>query len=1085
MISNILKFELRSRFKQPMTLLFFLMLVFQGIWYTQGSYEYYVNDATLMNGAALFYKNFAGGGMLLIIVIAIITGTVLYKDIQFKSAGIFYTLPINEKKFFLGRFLSAFLINVIIGAGIFVGMVLVPYSGIGAPDKFGPTPWGQMVHGFFLLTAGNLLMLTMVCFASLVFFKRMAAGYLSIFAFVMIFLVAETTSGTASDATFYELVDPFAYVYTAQTLDALPADAKNDSYLSLGPVFYINRLVWIGGSLLVFLLAYRRFSFKEFISTTLGKKKNQIIQAEQQQAYAMEKVNVPGVRLLFSTGEFIKKFWRLATLEFKNVVRPVNFKIILSILGLMFFLQNVMWNATYYLGPQQPLTSSMTLVRLTMGFFIMMLLMIWAGELFFKDRTSNIWQITDALPVPIWVTQLSKFVAMCGVALLLALLIIGCGVLAQILSGGWQEINLVQYADDVLGYKWGWLTYILNIAMVFFIAGLTGNRFLTHILSVGYYFFNVVSFDMGIMEELRFGYALTPGIEDFSEMNGYGIWSVASFWYFIMWLALAAVFVLLGIHFWKRGTALNLTKKLAFRTDQLNLPGKGLAVICLVAFFLLQSFIVREVNDKGNFELESAEVLKDAAYEKNYKWIESKPQPKLTRLDVTLDLFPSERKATAEAHMYLANFNPGQIDSLYLSFPDFMDFQEIRWNNELIEVAWKDDELHQLVLPIAMDTMETGTLFIKANKEYLGFTQSDAQPDLAFNGLFMDARDIIPRIGYNTSRELEKNREREEHDLAKLTARMASLEDGVALAEDAFAPDATWLKGKFTVSTTPGQFAIAPGKLNRSWQENGRNLYEYELEAPSPYQWYFASAMFESSSFKVNDLPVKIHFKKEHHYNIALYEKSVKATINFINARLGTYPYSELRLIEIPFYQEELYAFPNVVAISEKEGWYADTTGVAERAYITFSVATQLIRHWLNQNLHLANVQGADMLKTALPEALALQVVRSGHGEEAVDVLLEKKKNVYEKERGNEPNHEPPLIYADGVDYLEENKGTIALYKLSEVMGPVSFTSRLSQWVKQKNDHNAVFKDLYEEWSLHLTASQSKEIRVDFEEVLP
>ena len=54
-----------------MTLLFFLMLVFQGIWYTQGSYEYYVNDATLMNGAALFYKNFAGGGILLVIIIAL------------------------------------------------------------------------------------------------------------------------------------------------------------------------------------------------------------------------------------------------------------------------------------------------------------------------------------------------------------------------------------------------------------------------------------------------------------------------------------------------------------------------------------------------------------------------------------------------------------------------------------------------------------------------------------------------------------------------------------------------------------------------------------------------------------------------------------------------------------------------------------------------------------------------------------------------------------------------------------------------------------------------------------------------------
>ena len=1083
MISNILKFELNSRFKQPMTLLFFLMLVFQGIWYTQGSYEYYVNDATLMNGAALFYKNFAGGGMLLIIVIAIITGTVLYKDIQYKSAGIFYTLPINEKKFFLGRFLSAFLVNLIIGAGIFAGMVLVPYSGIGAPDKFGPTPWGQMIHGFFVLTAGNLLMLTLVCFASLVFFKRMAAGYLSIFALVMIFLVAETTSGTASNTALYEIIDPFAYVYTAQTLDALPADAKNNSYLSLGPVFYINRLVWIGGSLLVFLLAYRKFSFKGFIATTLGKKKSHLVQAEQQRAYASETVNIPGVHLLFSTGEFIKKFWRLATLEFKNVVRPVNFKIILSILGLMFFLQNIMWNATYYLGPQQPLTSSMTLVRLTMGFFIMMLLMIWSGELFFKDRTSNIWQIMDALPVPVWVTQLSKFVAMCGVALLLALLIIVCGILAQILSGGWQEINLFQYANDLLGYKWGWLTYILNIALVFFIAGLTGNRYLTHILSIGYYFFNIISFDMGIIEELRFGYALTPGIEDFSEMNGYGIWSIASFWYFIMWTALAAVFILLGIHFWKRGATLNLIKKLVSRTGQLNFSGKGLAVICLIAFFLLQSFIVREVNDKGNFEPESVTILEDATYEKNYKWIEKKPQPKLTGADIVLDFFPVERKAVFEARMQLTNFNSIQVDSIYLSFPDFMDFREIKWNDQLIEVAWKDDKLHQLALPIAMDTAETGMLFIKANKQYLGFTQGDAQPDLAFNGLFMDARDIIPRIGYNTSRELDKNRERDENGLSKLSARMASLEDGVALSEDAFAPDATWLGGKFTIGTSPGQYAIAPGKLNRSWQENGRNLYEYQLEAPSPFQWYFASAEFESSSFIANSLPVEVHFKKEHHYNISLYEKSVKTTIDFITERLGAYPFSELRLIEIPFYQEERYAFPNVVAISEKEGWYADTTGVAERAYITFSVATQLIRHWLYQNLHVANVQGADMLKSALPEALALQVVRSGHGEEAVDILLEKKKNVYEKERGNEPNQEPPLIYADGVDYLEENKGTIALYKLSEVMGPVSFTSRLSQWVKQKNDHNAVFKDLYEEWSRHLTADQEEKVNVDFEEV--
>ena len=1081
MIAKILRFELRARFKQPMTLLFFLMLVFQGIWYTQGNYEYYVNDATLMNGAALFYKNFAAGGILLIIVIAVITGTVLYKDIQYKSAEIFYTLPVNEKKFFLGRFFSAFLINVIIATGIFVGMALTPYAGIGSPDKFGPMPWGQMTHGFFLLTVVNLLMLTMVCFATLVFFKRMAAGYLSIFVLVMLFLVAESTSGNASNIAVYALVDPFAYVYTAQELDALPADAKNVSYLQLKPIFYLNRLIWIGGSLIFFLLAYRKFSFKQFISTASKKRKS--LPVEDLQSNLREKVVVPQVKLLFSTGEFIRKFWRLATLEFKNVVRPVNFKIILGILGLMFFLQNTMWNATYYLGPQQPLTSTMTLVRLTMGFFIMMILMIWAGELFFKDKISNIWQITDALPVPVWVTQLSKFVAMCGVALVLALLIIFCGLLAQVLSGAWSEINLLQYANEVLGYKWGWLTYMLNIALVFFIAGLTGNRFLTHILSVGYYFFNILSFELEVMEELRFGYALVPGVEDFSEMNGYGIWSIASFWYFLMWFALAVLFVLLGVHFWKRGTSLNFTRKLTFRTNQLSISGKGIALLSIVAFFFLQSFVVREVNDKGNFEPESVTILKDATYEKKYKWIESKPQPKLTGLDLSLDLFPSERKANYEAQMHLSNPSGQKIDSLYLHFDDFIHFREIKWNGNVIKIAWKDDALNQMALPIKMDTAETGKLSLWAEKQYTGFTQSDAQPDLAFNGLFMNTKDIIPGIGYYANRELDQNRDRDEHGLAKITSRMAPLHDSAALKQDVFAPFATWLEGTITVSTSSDQLAIAPGKLNQSWEEKGRVYFEYELEEAWPYEWYFTSAALEKSAFQAGNIDTEIYYKKSHDYNLSLYQKSVKSALDFIQYELGDYPFSELRLVEIPFYQDARYTLPNAVAISEKEGWYADTTGLTERAYITFSVAAQLVSHWLYQNVQIGNVQGADMLKVALPEALALHVVHGLHGETAVDGLLEKKKNAYGKERGNEPNLEPSLIYADGADYLETNKGTIALYKLSLAMDIKSFTDTINTWIREQKGKYVHFKGLYDRLFLKLDGSQKEKIRVDFEEV--
>ena len=1081
MISKILKFELKARFKQPMTLLFFLMLAFQGIWYTQGNYEYYVNDATLMNGAALFYKNFAGGGIILIVIIAIITGTLLYKDIQYKSADIIYTLPINEKRFFLGRFFSAFLINVILVTGMFVGMVLVPYSGIGTPDKFGPTPWGQMAHGFLVLTVSNLFMLTIVCFASLVIFKRMAAGYLSIFALVMLFLVAETTSSNAANTNLVQLVDPFAYVYTAQVLDALPADAKNTSYLPLGPTYFLNRFIWIGASLLLFLFAYRKFTFKRFITALSTKSRKGI--AEVRDHLKRDTIMVPKVKLTFSSVEYIQKFWRLSVLELRNVVRPVNFKIIVGILGLMFFLQNIMWNATYYLGPTQPLTSSMTLARLTMGAFIMMLLMIWAGELFFKDKTSNIWQITDALPLPVWVSQLSKFIAMCGVALIMALTIIACGVLGQVLLGGWEEIDLALYANDVLGYKWGWLTYILNIALVFFLAGLTGNRFLTHILGVGYYFFNLISFDMGIIEELRFGYALTPGIEDYSEMNEYGIWAMASFWYFMMWAALGVVFVLLGIHFWRRGASLSFIKKLTFQTNQINWSGKSVALICLIGFFFLQSFIIREVNDKGNFETDAMAALKDATYEQKYKWIEEVPQPKITGVNLFLDLFPEERKAIYQADMTLTNFYRTTIDTLYINTEEFVDVEEILWNNNVVDIAWKDTGMGILAIAHKLDSAESATLTIKAGKHYIGFTQSDAQPDLAFNGLFMGARNILPTIGYESDRELDKNRERIDHGLGKINSRMPSVADSAALSQDAFSPDALWFNGKITLSTSEGQTAVAPGVLKNTWKKDQRNYFEYELETISPYEWYFCSAAFEKTEFQAGKIPVEIFYKKEHVYNLPLYQKAIQLSIDFINAQLGDYPFSEMRLVEIPFYQNEQYVFPNGIAISEKEGWIADSSGIDEKSYIMFSTATQVIRHWLYQNIYIGNVQGADMLKVALPEALALQIVYNDYGEEAVNGLLKKKKDAYGKERGNEPNVEPPLIYADGIDYLEKNKGTRAIYELSRALGFEGFNRGLTTLIEKSQKQPVQFLLVYEHLKARLPEALMKKVEEDFETV--
>ncbi|MEL6650433.1 MAG: hypothetical protein AAFQ87_06445, partial [Bacteroidota bacterium] len=195
-ILSIIKSELKQRLFSWMSLIFFLMLVFQGIWYTKGTFDFFINEQVYMNASSIFYRNFAAMGMLMIIIIAIVTGGVLYKDIQFKTAGWVYALPINEKKFFVGRFIAAYLYLIILSSGLIIGHILVPYSGIGESHQFGPTPWGQLLHGWVLFTIPNLFFYVSLVFFAVVMTRRAATGYLAVFVVVILFLIAQTSSET-------------------------------------------------------------------------------------------------------------------------------------------------------------------------------------------------------------------------------------------------------------------------------------------------------------------------------------------------------------------------------------------------------------------------------------------------------------------------------------------------------------------------------------------------------------------------------------------------------------------------------------------------------------------------------------------------------------------------------------------------------------------------------------------------------------------------------------------------------------------------------------------------------------------------
>ncbi|MEM7660277.1 MAG: hypothetical protein AAF399_29495, partial [Bacteroidota bacterium] len=453
-----------------------------------------------------------------------------------------------------------------------------------------------------------------------------------------------------------------------------------------------------------------------------------------------------------------------------------------------------------------------------------------------------------------------------------------------------------------------------------------------------------------------------------------------------------------------------------------------------------------------------------AEYEKKYASVDRRLQPKYAEVDFQIDLFPSERKATFSAEITLAN-EPGS-DTLFLNWKDFVSVNRLQLNGQEMELVKADEEqnLTAYLIPPAASADSLLRLSLEGEKQYVGFVQSDFQADLTYVGSFASVQDFLPVIGYDGEKELLENRKRGEQDLERLSSRMAAVDDPIANKQDAFAPDAELVTGRITISTEAGQLPFASGEVTNRSVSNGRQIATYQMDEPRVFNWHVGSSDYTLTTGKSAGVEYNIFHKPSHTFNLEIYQDAMDKGIGFMQQTVGAAGVNDqLQLVEIHRWQEDRYIFANTIALSEKEGWVADTKGLQEQAYLYQTIGSGLASLWIQQQLRIANVQGADMLIKALPEAIGLQFVKETLGEEAVQLLVEKKLDKYAKDRNNEPNTEPSLLYADGTDYLEENRGAVVLYEAIEEIGLAEFMKRLQGWAETGATHKTfhAFVELY------------------------
>ncbi|MBX2923185.1 MAG: hypothetical protein KF746_13380 [Chitinophagaceae bacterium] len=98
---------------------------------------------------------------------------------------------------------------------------------------------------------------------------------------------------------------------------------------------------------------------------------------------------------------------------------------------------------------------------------------------------------------------------------------------------------------------------------------------------------------------------------------------------------------------------------------------------------------------------------------------------------------------------------------------------------------------------------------------------------------------------------------------------------------------------------------------------------------------------------------------------------------------------------------------------------------------------------------------------------------------------IKRKISDYKKERDAEANQEPALVYTDGAEYVERDKGGVVFCRLKERTGKLD--DMLKTYFEQASESgNAVTgKALVDYLKNHLPVEIQEQIKTDFEEVNP
>lgn len=1032
-MGDILRFELRFRFRQISTYVFFIVMFLL-------AFGLMASDAVKIGGgdgqvkanAPIVLAQVTGIlGAFGAVIASALVGTAIYRDFEAQAHELFFTTRLTKSAYYFGRFIGAFIVTLFVYSGLLFGLLI----GTAMPwvDKATLMPFRAASYGntFWIILLPNVFLISALFFV----FGALTRSLLAIYALGVGLLVGWGVSSgllrSLDNRTIAALFDPFGLAAIGTITRYWPLAEKNAELLPFTGALLWNRLLWLGAGAAILFGGYRIFQFAARPPALA--RRNRTILAPPPAGHAP-----------FATKRSGGALWPLIRFYTIDIVRSIPFLII--VLAGMLLLMVSAWSADeVFDNSVYPVTRIMVeQVAGSFMLFFLILVTFYSGELVWRERTLKLDGIHDALKVSSTVVMAAKFIALALTLAGLCIVVMLSGMLVQLLKG-YTHLEPGLYLSYLFMVVYP--TLLCLAALAFTIHTVVNQKFLGHTLMIVSYVVIAILPAVGLEHSLLL-FGNTPDVT-YSDMNGYGPFLVSLFWFTLYWLLVSGLLLVLTHKLWVRGKDEAL--KLRWRTGRISSLWIPLAIGALA----VGGWIFYNTNILQRFETEKTKLKYQVTYEKTYKakW-EKAPMPRIVAADLDVTLWPERSQYRVKGVYTLKNKTSKPISEILVDFNRDLTVHQMELAGGA-DLLFEDKPLgergYQLKAPLAPGKEITFTFDLA--EERRGFSNDGPETAVVQNGTFLTMPG--PSIGYQKGAEISDANERRKQGLPARPRRRPAT-DLEARKNTYLGSDADWIKFAATVRTEPGQIAIAPGYLQREWDEAGRRCFRYEMDAPIRNFYTFVSARYKVqkdswTSPEGKKVAVEVYYHPDHAYNIQRMIDGVKAALTYCDKNFSPYQFRQARILEFPVYAQFAQAFPNTIPYSEGIGFILKVDpNKPQVTDVPFYISAHEIAHqwWAHQVLG-ADVEGSEMLSESLAEYSSLMALKAHYGNEFLESFMDGDRDRYLRGRGSEREEENPLLKVQSQQYIHYPKGALVFFAVAQRIGEAKLNAALKKFVQK------------------------------------